>query len=217
MVSGHANKEGEWFFKRFENKLKEVVVPRLPLWLGTQQLTYMTILWCIVIIGFSYLAQFNVHYLWVVSLAIGLQWLTDLLDGAVGRYRNEGLVKWGFYMDHFLDYVFLASIVVGYFFFTEPQYYIHLLFLLAIFAGYMVNSFLYFGATHNFKISQHGIGPTEIRILFIVVNVLNIFVDRIFLAWTIPWILGLGVLGLAYQVYKDQKEIYALDMKAMKK
>jgi len=46
-----------------ENKLKEFVVPRLPLWLGTQQLTNMTILWRIVIIGLSSLAQFNVHIL----------------------------------------------------------------------------------------------------------------------------------------------------------
>ena len=53
--------------------------------------------------------------LWFVSLMIVLQYLTDLFDGEVGRQRNTGLIKWGFYMDHFLDYLFLSSLVfVGY-------------------------------------------------------------------------------------------------------
>lgn len=120
-------------------------------------------------------------------------------------------------MDHLLDYVFLASIIIGYFFITEPQYYVILFGIFAVFVGFMVNSFLYFGATNKFKISRHGLGPTEVRIVFILVNTLNIFFDRIYYAWTIPYILAIAILGFIYLVYKDQKEIYALDMEAKRK
>jgi phosphatidylglycerophosphate synthase len=30
---------------------------------------------------------------------IVFQYITDLLDGEIGRKRNTGLIKWGFYMD----------------------------------------------------------------------------------------------------------------------
>jgi hypothetical protein len=39
---------------------------------------------------------------------LGPQWFTDCLDGALGRYRDTGIPKWGYYMDHFLDFVFMC-------------------------------------------------------------------------------------------------------------
>jgi hypothetical protein len=43
-----------------------------------------------------------------------MQYVTDHYDGKIGKYRNTGLVRWGYYMDHLLDYVFLCSIIIGY-------------------------------------------------------------------------------------------------------
>jgi len=114
-------KTGTSLLHRPERAFIDYVVPKLPIWLKSSHLTLLTIPWCIGIVGFGYLTASNIAWLWGVSVCIFLQWLTDSLDGSVGRYRNEGLVKWGFYMDHFLDYIFLLSILISYtFILTEP-------------------------------------------------------------------------------------------------
>jgi hypothetical protein len=38
-----------------------------------------------------------------MSVMVFGQWFTDSLDGSLGKYRKQGLVKWGFFADHILD------------------------------------------------------------------------------------------------------------------
>ncbi len=107
-------KKGEWVLAKAEKLMVNWLVPRVPSFIETYHLTMLTLLWSIGIVACSFLARENIHWLWLVSLFIFLQYMSDVLDGAVGRYRDTGLVRWGYYMDHFLDYVFLASIIAGY-------------------------------------------------------------------------------------------------------
>ena len=83
-----------------------------------------------------------------------------------------------------------------------------LFFILAIFAGYMVNSFLSFAATNEFKIEYLKIGPTEIRILFIIINTLIIFFGKTYMAWALPYALVFSLIGLIYIVCNTQKYIW---------
>ena len=109
-----------------------------------------------------------------VNVCIVGQYITDLLDGAVGRARNTGLKLWGYYVDHFLDYIFLGAIFFGYAVLLPAVYHKMILFTLIMFAGFMVHAFLEFACTNRFRISYLGIGPNEVRLLFIVINVLLI-------------------------------------------
>jgi len=104
MVFGGDKKFGRSIFHTGETKLKNWLVPKVPKCIETYHLTLTTVLWSLLIIVFSFLARYNIHWLWLVSLMIVFQYLTDLLDGEIGRRRNTGLIKWGFYMDHFLDF-----------------------------------------------------------------------------------------------------------------
>ncbi len=131
--------------------------------LETYHLTLTTQLWCTLIIAFSFLARYRIHFLWVVSFSIFGQYITDLLDGEIGRRRNTGLIKWGYCMDHFLDYLFLCSILIGYGLMVADYNKYMLFYILALFGAFMVNSFLSFAATGQFRISYMGVGPTEIR------------------------------------------------------
>ena len=142
---------------------------------------------------------------------IVMQYITDLLDGEIGRRRNTGLIKWGYYMDHFLDYLFLCSILIGYSMIVADKYKLMLFFILAIFAGFMVNSFLSFSVTNKFRISYAGIGPTEIRIIFVLINTMIIISGKTYMAPALPYILGLSGLALLYTVYKTQKMIWKTD------
>ena len=212
MVFGGDKKFGKSILYTSETKLKNWLVPKVPKCIETYHLTLTTVLWSLLIIVFSFLARFNIHWLWVVSVMIVFQYLTDLLDGEIGRRRNTGLIKWGFYMDHFLDYIFLLSILIGYSFILPNQFNYILFFIMAMFGAFMVNSFLSFAATNEFKITYLGIGPTEIRLIFIVVNTLLIIFNKTYMAAALPYVLTFSAFGLFVVIFKTQKYLWKVDM-----
>ncbi|MFC1468132.1 CDP-alcohol phosphatidyltransferase family protein [Verrucomicrobiota bacterium] len=195
-----------------ENKLKAWLLPKVPKRVETYHLTLSSLVWSGLIIVFSFLARFSIHWLWAVSLMIFMQYITDLLDGAVGRDRNTGLIKWGFYMDHFLDYLFLCSIVIGYALLLQDYYKYIQLYVLALFGAFMVNSFLSFAATNEFRISYGGIGPTEVRLIFIGINTLLVLFGTTYIAKALPFVLAGSAFGLFVTVYKTSKALWAIDM-----
>ncbi|HEY6120026.1 MAG TPA: CDP-alcohol phosphatidyltransferase family protein, partial [Pyrinomonadaceae bacterium] len=142
-----ASKINTSFLSPLERRLAPVVLPHIPPWLETHHLTMLTLLWSALILVFSYLAASNIRWLWLVSLMIFCHYVTDHFDGKVGKYRNTGLVRWGYYMDHLLDYFFLCSVIIGYAFLLPDRSRFQLLFLLGIFAGYEMSTFLAFAAT----------------------------------------------------------------------
>jgi len=210
--AGDKKKGGSLLFE-LEQRIVNKYVSRIPKNIETYHLTLLTILWSVLIIIFSYFASKNINWLWLVSLMIFFQYITDLFDGAVGRYRNTGLIKWGFYMDHLLDYLFLFSILIGYSFILPREFDYILFFILAIFGAVMVNSYLSFAATNEFKINYLKIGPTEIRIIFIAVNTLLILFGKTYAAPALPFILVFSLAGLIIVVYRTQRYIWKLDMK----
>src|ERR1700679_2697039 len=90
------------FLVPYEKRFLKAALPLVPLQVSTAHLTLMTVLWSVGIVISGYLAQGDTRWLWASSACILMQYITDMLDGEVGRSRNTGLIKWGFYMDHFL-------------------------------------------------------------------------------------------------------------------
>ena len=58
-----------------------------------------------------------------------------------------------------------------------------------------------------------GIGPTEIRIGFIFIFIINIIYGETFMARGLFYFLVLATCGLIIQVYLTQKSIWNIDMK----
>ena len=207
-----ASKTNHSLLAPMERRMIRIVLPRIPQWLETQHLTMLTLVWSGLIVGFSYLAASNIKWLWAVSLMISFQYLTDYFDGKVGKYRNTGLFKWGFYMDHLLDYVFLCSVVIGYALILPMTSRYHLLLVLAVYAGFMVNAFLTFAATEEFNISFLKLGPTEFRLSLVVINTLLILFGTRAMRNALPYVAGFSFLALCGIVYKTQKRIWSRDM-----
>jgi phosphatidylglycerophosphate synthase len=194
-----------------ERKFIDWIVPKIPNRIRTYHLTLMTVPISICIIIFSYLAKDNINWLWLVSFMIFTQWLTDSLDGSLGKYQGEGLIRWGYYMDHFLDYIFLCAILIGYSFILPDNLKYLQFFVLAIFGAFMVNSYLAFAASNKFRIAHLGIGPTEIRIIFILINTMIILFGKTYIGASLPYILILSTIGLIIVTYRTQKEIWEMD------
>ena len=204
-------KEGEWLLAKWEKRFVSRNLEKVPKWIETYHLTLLTLLWGVLVVFFGFLAKNDLNWLWGVSLMIVFQYVTDMFDGAVGRYRKTGLVKWGFYMDHFLDYVFLYSILIAYVFVLQ-EISLTVVLIGVILGAFMVNSFLSFAATNKFEISYFGVGPSEIRFLFIIFNIFVIYLGVEFLELIIPYILILGLIFLIGVVFKTQKKLWKIDM-----
>ncbi len=207
-----AEKTNTSFLSPLERKLAPLVIPRIPGWIETYHLTMLTVLWSLLIVVFSFLAATNIRWLWMVSLVIALQWATDHYDGKVGKYRNTGLVRWGYYMDHLLDYFFLCSILIGYAFILPESSRFQLLLMLALFAAYDFSTFLAFAATDRLKISFLKFGPTEFRLAIIIINGLLISFGTKHMIGGLKWVNGGAAIGLVLLVYRTQKKIWQHDM-----
>ena len=209
-----AHKTNTSFLSPLERRLAPILVPRIPRWVETQHLTMLTLLWSLLILLFSFLAAGNLRWLWLVSLMISLQYVSDFIDGKVGKYRNTGLVRWGYYMDHLLDYFFLCSVILGYAFILPERSRFQLLLLLALFAAYDFSTFLAFSATDKLKISYLKFGPTEFRLALIVINALLINFGTKHMIGGLKWVNAGAAVGLCFMIYTTQKKIWQLDMES---
>ena len=209
---GGDKKKGDWLLASAERRMVAWMVPKVPGWLETYHLTMLTLAWSIGIVLASMAARQSLHWLWLVSAFIALQYLTDVLDGAVGRHRNTGLVKWGFYMDHFLDFIFLSAIIAGYALLLPDVPWYWFMGLQVLGGALMINMFLSFAATNEFQISALKMGPTEGRLFFVLINTGIILFGTAWLELAIPFLVPLIAALLVWMVFGTQRHIWRLDM-----
>lgn len=209
-----AGKVGESLFTPWERRLVARYVTRVPSWLETYHLTLLTIVWSLLILLFGWLAQRNIQWLWMVSVMIVCQYITDLFDGAVGRHRNTGLIKWGFFMDHFLDFIFLCAMITAYHTVAPPGLDVWFMLLLGLTGAHMTHSFLAFAATNEFRIAYNGVGPTEMRLAFIGINAFIIFTWPNYYNYTLPALTVAVLVALIFVVVNTQRQLWHIDMEA---
>ncbi len=208
-------KKGQSLLGPIERRFIDWGIPKIPKPIMSHHLTYVTILWSAGTILAGYLAQENRGWLHVMSVMVFGQWLTDSFDGSLGKYRKQGLVKWGFFMDHILDFVFAGSIVIGYSFLVEVWWLRFLfLILLLVTCGTMAVSFLSFAATNQFQIAYYGIGPTEIRIGYIALNTFVYFVGTEIFSWGVPLVVALNCAAFLMLTVQTSRNLWQIDYEA---
>lgn len=198
-----------------ERRFIDWAIPKIPEPILSHHLTMLTLVWSVLMVAFGWLAQDQRAWLHAMSVLVFLQWLTDSLDGSLGKYRKQGLVKWGFFMDHLLDLLFAGSIVIAYSFMVEA-WWLRLCFmvLLLITCATMAVSFLSFAATNRFQIAYYGVGPTEIRIAYIALNVLVYLVGTAVFSWGVPVVLALNIAAFLVLAAQTSSRLWAIDYEA---
>ncbi|KMQ50595.1 hypothetical protein CHISP_2446 [Chitinispirillum alkaliphilum] len=195
-----------------ERALIEWLTPRFTKHIEGYHLTLMTIIWSIGAVACGWLARGQV--MWLLSGIVFqlAQWFTDSLDGSLGRYRDTGIPKWGYYMDHFLDYIFLCAGITGLAMLLDGTDRFMMMAVMPIAAGFMVSSYLAFSSTGQFKITFLGIGPTELRLFMIIIYGLVIMSGTAIISKPLPYLLVFLSIGLCVVVYRTQKYIWKIDM-----
>lgn len=213
MKTTFQDRKGTSLLKSIEEKFVNYTTPKVPRIINSYILTLLSIPACFLMILSGYLSNININYLWLGSFAIFFQYITDVLDGPVARYRNTSSKHWGYYMDHLMDFVFLCSIILAYYLFFPAKYHIYLLILLTISSILMVHVFLVYGSIQVFKPSFLGIGPTESRLTFILVNTFIIYTSLELFIFILPYILTLLFSILLYIIIIDQNMLLKKDKK----
>lgn len=193
--------------------LVDKLLPRIPRFLETYHLTLLTLVWSILVILLSYLlSDSRLVYLFIAGLIV-LQYLTDLLDGAIGRARNTGLILWGFFMDHFLDYVFLCSLGIGYFIILPKSLDIYVA-TIVILISFMFQAVLMRAITmKQFNISTQGVSATEIRLLLVLLNGIFFFTGMLFAQFLLIITVVSCTVGIFAYIYDSHKLLWDEDMK----
>lgn len=208
-------KTGQSILGPIERRFIDWAVPKVPAPIKSHHLTALTVAWSAGTVLFGWLATDDLIWLHGISAMVFGQWLTDSLDGSLGKHRKQGLVKWGFYMDHLLDLVFAGAIVIAYSFLVTAEWLEFLfLLLLLITCATMAVSFLSFAATNQFQIAYYGIGPTEIRIGYIALNTFVWLVGTEIFSWGVPVIVALNALAFLVMAVQTSRNLWAIDYEA---
>ncbi len=153
----------------FERKVLPRMAARLPRQVTPDLLTAIAF-FSAILIGVSYwLTQYSLHWIWVANLCLVLHWWGDSLDGTLARVRRIQRERYGFFVDHFSDTISVFLILLG--LGLSPLMDLRAA-LLDIIGYYGMSILVYLVSISRgvFRISYMKMGPTEARLLLIVIN-----------------------------------------------
>lgn len=186
----------------------------MPRSVNSDILTVVGILGALIISLSYWLTNYNRYFLWVASLGLIINWFGDSLDGTLARYRKQERPKYGFFVDHTVDAFNEVLIFLG---LGLSPYFSYEIATLAL-IGYLLVSVMVYVRTcvvGKFVLSYARFGPTEIRVIAILVNTVVFFIGVPLISisgWTInilDILLGLvfGALFLIFIVTSTSQAI----------
>ncbi len=150
---------------------------RLPAWIKPDHLTAMGLLSALIISASYALTTLSYNWLWLANFGLVAHWWADSLDGTLARVRHIERDRYGFFVDHFSDTVaqFLICLGMG----LSPLMDLRIA-LMLLTAYYAMSILVYLVQITRgvFKISFAGIGPTEVRLIVIIVNTVVWYFDN---------------------------------------
>jgi len=141
----------------------------MPAWASPDLMTVTGIIGALVIaLGYG-LSRYHPAFLWLSTLGFIINWIGDSLDGTLARYRHIERPKYGFYIDHVTDVLTEIIIIVS--LGVSPYVTFSLACMCCItYIAMSVLVYVRMNVMGEFKISYGKLGPTEVRLLAILLN-----------------------------------------------
>ena len=166
-----ASREPNFLLAKVEKRALQAMARRLPRWVLPDDLTALGVAAALGICAAYQLSNESEAWLWVASALLVVHWVGDSLDGTLARVRGIERPRYGYYLDHLVDAISTALIGIG----LGLSPYLLLAVGTLIVVAYLtlsINVYLESQAFGRFSIGYGLIGPTEVRVILIVLNTL---------------------------------------------
>ncbi len=147
---------------------------RQPRWVTSDILTYIGVAGAFLCgLGFA-LSSLSINFLWLSSLGLVINWYGDSLDGTLARVRGTQRPKYGFFIDHSIDAITITMMCVG----AGLSPLLRLDVALCVLVAYLILSVYTYVCTictNQMRLTYGKLGPTEFRLIVIILNTIFIF------------------------------------------
>lgn len=154
---------------RAEQALIAWLCPRLPGWWTPDRLTALGMVGSFMVAAGFVLSHWGRDWLFLAMLGFVVNWFGDSLDGAIARYRKIERPDYGYFIDHSLDALSQALLVLG----MGLSPYLRMDTALFGLVGYLllsVHTFISARVLGVFRLTYLGSGPTEMRMMLIAMS-----------------------------------------------
>ncbi len=168
--AGEHERQYRFTLARFESWALPRMARALPSWVMPDHLSILGLVASAGIFFAYWLTTREAAWLWVVNALLIIQWYGDSLDGTLARVRRIERPRYGFYLDHLVDAY--STFAIGFGLGLSP--YMLLSIALGIVIVYLMMSINVYLETHvygEFSFGYGLMGPTEIRVVLIALNV----------------------------------------------
>ena len=210
-----------------ERKALVWLAERQPAWVSSDLLTWVGTCGSVLIALGYILSNLNVNWLWLSTFGLIVNWYGDSLDGTLARVRKTQRPIYGYYIDHTVDGINETFMFVG----IGLSPFLNLYTALAMLVVYLqltLNVSMNAHLKSEFKLTYAGLGPTEFRLVAILLNTLLIYIkpwQQFERVWTIlgktlfihaldyPGLVILAVIVLIYfaTIFKDARYYSKID------
>ena len=158
-----------------EKKALVWLAERQPRWVTSDTLTLIGFLGAVIIAAGYMLTVKDINFLWLASFGFVVNWYGDSLDGTLARVRNRQRPLYGYYLDHTMDGINESLMFIG----AGLSSLMHLslaLVLLLLYQLLTVNVSINAHLRKEFRLTYAKMGPTEFRLIAVIVNTLFVFI-----------------------------------------
>lgn len=186
-----------------EKKALLWLAERQPKWVNSDTLTFIGFIGSVIIAAGYILSNYNINFLWLASLGLVINWYGDSLDGTLARFRKQQRPVYGFYLDHTMDAINETFMFMGVGLSPFMRFDLSCI-LLAIYLMLTLNVSMNAHLRGEFRLTYAKLGPTEFRLIAIIVNAILVF-DKPLNTWSyeLPWLSStlefhaLDIVGIA--------------------
>ena len=161
-----------------EKKVLVKMANHLPSWVTSDMLTLIGVFGALLTGTGFVLTYFSYQWLWLSSFGLIVNWFGDSLDGTLARVRNTQRPIYGYYLDHNTDLLCQLAIFGG--IGLSPMMNMGVAMLVLV-MYLMLEVYVSINAhlKSEFRLTYAKMGPTEFRLLVIILNTIVVSTPRI--------------------------------------
>ena len=162
----------------YEKKVLVYLAERMPAWVTSDMLTFVGFIGSLIVAAGYALSNLSLNWLWLACFGFFVNWFGDSLDGSLARVRGTQRKTYGFFIDHNVDVINETIMFTG----VGLSPLVNMTFMMGVLVSYLILSVYVYIDCHvkgEMRLTYGALGPTEFRILAILVNLMFIYIPQL--------------------------------------